>query len=75
MTINTDELECYTNTPVVINTLCVAGRHMSVILIRGALGAQRMMNRPTVSYHTAVMEALIAGDSSARACHVGAYLF
>lgn len=41
MTINTDKLDYYTNSPTVINTHCVTLRHMFVILIRGALGAQR----------------------------------
>lgn len=53
---------------------CVAGRHMFVIPIRGALGAQGPMNWPALSYSTAVIAALIAGDSSARACQIGDYL-
>ena len=47
---------------------------MFVIPIRGALGAQGPMNWPALSYSTAVIAALIAGDSSARACQSGDYL-
>lgn len=38
------------------------------------LGPRGLMNWPTLSYHTAVIAAPVAGDSSARACQIGAYL-
>ena len=41
MTINTDYFDHYTNNPTVINTHCIAVRHMFVVPIREALGAQR----------------------------------
>lgn len=42
MTINTDYFDHYTNNPTVINTHCIAVRHMFVVPIREALGAQRI---------------------------------
>lgn len=47
---------------------------MFVRHIRGTLGTQRTEELAHTVLYTAVRAALVAGDSSARACQIGAYL-
>lgn len=52
MTINSDYLTHYTNSPTVINTLRVAERHMFLISIRAVLWPRGLMNWLAFSCHS-----------------------